>query len=59
MKILAFVIIMFFKAVLNVKRTRKLSLQEKVNCLILLSSCPIVAASTVNEDIRILLKSKK
>lgn len=59
MKILAFVIIMFFKAVLNVKRTRKLSLQEKVNCLILLSSWPIVAASNVNEDIRILLKSKK
>ena len=57
-KILAFVIvIMFFKAVLNVKRTRKLSLQEKVSCLILLSSWPIVAASTFNEYIRILLKS--
>ena len=58
MKILAFIIIvMFFKAVLSVKRTRKLSLQEKVSCLILLSSWPIVAASTFNEDIRILLKN--
>lgn len=43
MKILAFVIIgMFFKAVLSVKRTRKLSLQEKVGCLILLSSCRLL-----------------
>ena len=58
MKILAFVIIgMFFKAVLSVKRTRKLSLKEKVSCLILLSSWPIVAASIFNEDIRVLLKS--
>lgn len=43
MKFLAFVIIgMFLKAVLSVKRTRKLSLQEKVSCLILLSSCRLL-----------------
>lgn len=58
MKILAFVIIiMFFKAVFSVKRTKKLSLQEKISCLILLSSWPIVAASIFNENIRILLKN--